>query len=239
METFGPLRVRRARSISRTPRNDGDKPREAPPIAAVLLHGYGAPGDDLVALADALDAPGLDLFFPEGLLSCGPLGDDEARAWWDIDQRALQRAMALGIERDLSRDVPAGLARARGAVVEMLDAIGARYPEHRLVLGGFSQGAMLALDIALRDPRPLAGVALLSGTMLAEHEWRPLLPARRGLALFQSHGKTDPLLSYRIAERLHETVLGAGLDAVFHPFPGGHAIPPPILRAFADWLRAR
>jgi phospholipase/carboxylesterase len=230
MNRLGPLRVRRARLGGQTPRNDGDKP----PIACVLLHGYGAPGDDLVPLAEAIGLPGAELFFPEAPLSAGV-----GRAWWPIDIAALERAMMLGIERDRSEEMPPGLPSAREAMMETLEAIAHELPEHAIVLGGFSQGAMLALDVALHDPRALAGLVLLSGTLIAQEQWRPRLPSRRGLAVFQSHGKDDPILSYPIALRLSELLTAAGLSVAFHPFPGGHGIPPTVLRSLEAWLRQR
>lgn len=232
-KTLGQLLVHRVE----TPRNPGDKA----PIAGVLLHGFGAPGHDLVGLADEI-APasrGSVFFFPEALLPPRGRGfDGGARAWWMIDMASFERAMALGQVRDLSKDVPEGLAAARAAVTEVVDAITTELPGHRLVLGGFSQGAMLALDFALRDPRPIAGLALLSGTIIAEHEWTPLLEKRRGLPVFQSHGTSDPILSFDIAKRMHETIKGAGFEAELDVFSGGHTIPMTTMRKLASWLDA-
>jgi len=222
-----PLSVHRVRPSRQTPRKHGDKP----PIAGVFLHGYGAPGDDLIGLADGLQAAGAELFFPEAPLDVG-----FGRAWWPIDFAARERARALG--KDRAREVPEGLAAARAALSETLDGIGRQLPEHRLVLGGFSQGAMLTMDLVLRDPRPLAGIVLLSGTILAEAEWRERLPSRRGLPVFQSHGEADDILPYASAERLHALLVEAGLEATFHPFLAGHGIPPSILTALDAWLRA-
>jgi phospholipase/carboxylesterase len=223
-----PLRVRRVRLGGRTPRNDGDKP----PIACVLLHGYGAPGDDLIPLAQSLCLPGAELLFPEAPLSAG-----FGRAWWQIDIAALERAIALGLERDMSEEVPPGLTSAREAVMETLEGIAHELPEHAIVLGGFSQGAMLALDVALHDERALAGLVLLSGTLIAHEEWRSLLPGRKGLPVFQSHGKDDLILSFPLALRLSEILTAAGLSVAFHPFPGGHGIPPSVLAALEAWLQ--
>ena len=118
----------------------------------------------------------------------------------------------------------------------MLDALAAEEPGRRLVLGGFSQGAMLATDIALRSARPLAGLVLLSGTMIAEEEWLPRMPSRAGLAVLQSHGTSDPLLPYSIAERLRDALAGAGARVTFVGFEGGHGVPPEVLATFGRWL---
>jgi phospholipase/carboxylesterase len=112
-------------------------------------------------------------------------------------------------------------------------------PGARLVLGGFSQGAMLACDVGLRlEPAP-AALVLFSGSLINAPEWRQLAPRRRGLPVFQSHGREDPILPYGDAERARELLEEAGLEVEFLPFPGGHGIHPLALaRAAALVARA-
>lgn len=205
--------------------------------AVVLLHGFGAPGDDLVSLHRVLDVPREVRFvFPAAPIALDMMGVD-SRAWWMIDMVRLQRAMETGELRDLTRDVPEGMAPARTLVTALLDEVDERMRPSHVVLGGFSQGAMLSTDVALRTTRPLAGLVLLSGTLLAESEWLPLMPARHGLPVLQSHGTADPLLPFGLAERLSAELRKAGLDATFLAFRGGHEIPPPVLEELGAFLR--
>src|SRR5574338_747614 len=89
--------------------------------AVVLLHGYGAPGDDLVVLSDYLDAPaGTRFFFPAAPLPM-PLGYGDARAWWMIDMARIQADRAAGRIRDMSGEIPRGLVEARGRVGPFLE----------------------------------------------------------------------------------------------------------------------
>jgi phospholipase/carboxylesterase len=203
----------------------------------VLLHGFGAPGDDLVPLAGALAAaiPGARFVFPAAPLAL-PAYFGESRAWWMIDMEALERDMAVGVPRDRSAEVPDGMAEANARVMALLAALPEALGDGPLILGGFSQGAMLSCDVALRSGVPLAGLVLLSGTFLAADEWRPLMAARRGLRVFQSHGRRDPLLPLAAAERLRDALTAAGLEIEWHPFDGGHEIPPPVLRALFEFL---
>ncbi len=206
--------------------------------AVVLLHGFGAPGEDLVSLHRVLDVPRTTRFvFPAAPLSLGMMGPVDSRAWWMIDMVRLERAMQTGELRDLTGDVPEGLAEARALVLAMLDEVDARLHPSHVVLGGFSQGAMLSTDVALHTSRPLAGLVVLSGTLLAEKEWIPRMPARRGLPVLQSHGTLDPLLPFGIAERLHDELARAGLDVTFLSFRGGHEIPPPVVERLGAFLR--
>lgn len=205
----------------------------------VLLHGFGAPGDDLVPLWRTVDVPReVRWVFPEAPLALPSMGYGmDSRAWWMIDMVALQRAIDMGVERDLSGSVPDGLPEARAMVLDMLDAIDRELAPSALVLGGFSQGAMLALDVALHTERAIAGLALMSGTLLAEAEWGARMPARAGTTVILSHGREDPLLSYSMTERLRERLVSAGLDVRFLEFRGGHEIPETAIAALERLVR--
>ncbi len=205
--------------------------------AVVLLHGWGAPGDDLVPLGSEIDAPtGTRFVFPEAPLPL-QMGFGNSRGWWMLDIERRQREVAAGRARDLSREVPKGLAEARASVMALLDELEHRLGAQQIVLGGFSQGAMLACDVALRSARPLAGLVMLSGTLLAADEWTPLMPKRKGLRVFQSHGSADPLLPYFMAEQLRDQLIQAGLSVDWVGFRGGHEIPGIVLDKLGGYLR--
>ena len=104
--------------------------------------------------------------------------------------------MMRGEVVDRSQSVPEGLAEARASVIGMLGELERALAPSQLVLGGFSQGAMLACDVALRTEIPLAGLALLSGTLIAVPEWAPLAPKRKGTRALVSHGQNDPILPF-------------------------------------------
>jgi phospholipase/carboxylesterase len=192
----------------------------------VLMHGFGAPGHDLVGLWRELAAPaGTRFVFPEAPLGL-PFEYGFGRAWWMIDMAALQLALARGEERRMADEIPKGLAEANAKVNAMLDELDKMLTPSKLVLGGFSQGAMLACDVALRNrERPLAGLVLMSGTLLAASEWRPRFTARAGLPVFQSHGRSDPLLPISGAEQLKDALVAGGCDVTWTPFSGQHEIP--------------
>ncbi|CUQ65809.1 alpha/beta hydrolase [Candidatus Nitrospira inopinata] len=205
----------------------------------ILLHGFGAPGDDLVPLADVIDTPaGTRWLFPEGPLSLD-WGIGDARAWWIIDFARLQEDRAAGRVRDLSGEIPQGLALARERLQGFLKELPGKLPVDfsRTVIGGFSQGAMLTCDVALHTDYPFAGMVQLSGNLLAEPVWRPLAPRRRGLRVFQSHGTHDDILPHIGAERLRDLLTEAGLLVEWHSFRGGHEIPEVVIRKLGRFLR--
>ncbi len=132
---------------------------------------------------------------------------------------------------DLWRRDPPGLDVARGQVLDMLEQLleSTGTAPHHLLLGGFSQGGILACDVAFRSEVPLGGLVVLSGAPVAETIWTHTLPARRSLPVFQSHGTDDPLLPFEAGQRLHQLMKAAGLTVDFAQFRGGHGVPPNVL----------
>jgi len=214
-------------------RGGGDGP------IVILLHGFGAPGDDLVSLSDVLEAPaGTRWLFPEAPLSLN-MGFGEARAWWLIDMARIQAERAAGLVRDLSLEVPHGLGSAREQLLAILKELPRELmiDYQKTVIGGFSQGAMLACDAVLHSDYPFAGLVQLSSNLLAQPLWGPLMPQRRGLPVFQSHGTLDTILPYAGAERLREALSRAGLRVEWHGFRGGHEIPASVVIALSLYLQ--
>ena len=193
----------------------------------MLLHGFGAPADDLVPLAQVLDVRA-QFSFPAAPIDMGPQYFG-GRAWWMLDPDVFDHP-----ERDRSNETPEGLPAAREQILAAIEKI-----DGPLVIGGFSQGAMLACDVALHTNRPLAGLVLMSATLINAPEWRKLAPARKGLPVFQSHGTRDPLLTFEAAEKLRDLLLEAGLGVEFHPFRGGHEIHADVMAQLAAFLNQR
>jgi phospholipase/carboxylesterase len=67
-------------------------------------------------------------------------------------------------------------------------------------------------------------------------EWEPLLPARKGLPVFQSHGTNDPLLPFHTAQDLRDLFAGAGISVEWQAFDGAHEIPLLVLQALRAFL---
>ena len=215
-----------------------------PELAVVLCHGFGAPGTDLVGLAPELFhiAPELAgrvrFVFPAAPLAPGDLALYGGLAWWELDINRLVMAIERGEMRLLRDEIPAGLAAAREQFTRLLDDLRQQtgLPGSRLVLGGFSQGAMLATDVALRLPEAPAGLCIFSGTLLAEAEWGPLARQRGPLRVFQSHGREDQILPFVAAEWLRDLLVESGMEVDFLPFRGGHQIPVDALERCAAML---
>lgn len=217
---------------------------ERPDVNVVLCHGYGAPADDLVGLAAELTHVNVGLgsrvrwIFPAAPLSLEELGAPMGRAWWHLDMERL-----IG-QRDWTRyveEVPEGLPKARRLLMALLEDLESKtkVPIARTILGGFSQGAMLTTDVALRLEEAPLGLCVLSGALLSRAAWEERAKKRTSLPVFQSHGRQDQILPFEVAERLRKLLETAGMKVTFVPFQGPHGIAPAALEGLAAWLVQR
>jgi len=199
--------------------------------AVVLLHGYGAPGDDLVPLAHALLQPRTRFVLPAAPLAVGNGG----RAWWAFDSP--ERPLKLdGSEAISAAGSTPSLAAARSAVQRVLADTIRYFSPDTVSIAGFSQGAMLSLDVALCAPPAVARVGLLSGALLVDAAVRLAGFADRKPAVFVSHGRQDPTLPFRGAERLEAELTAHGFDVTWRPFEGRHEIPEKTVRELGGFL---
>jgi phospholipase/carboxylesterase len=190
------------------------EPRGRPASSlVVLLHGYGANGDDLIALGHewhrwlpeaAFVAPNAPDAIP---------GMHGGLQWFPLTLRDPSERWR-------------GVVAAKPALDRFLDAEVARYrlrPE-RLVLVGFSQGTMMALHAGLRRAVAPAGIVAYSG-LLAGPEHLAEANARPPVLLV--HGEADDLISVEALHMAREALANAGLPVEWHVRPRlGHGIDP-------------
>lgn len=196
-----------------------------PGPVVLLLHGYSSAPETFIGLTERHDLPGGTLL----VLPRAPLpvpNVDHGTMWWPLPQ---------DIE-EITRHRMPGMDDARARVSALLDHLATAYPHRPIVLGGFSQGAMVSLDVALHDTTPLAGLALFSGAPIDEQNTNAALDSRRGLRVFASHGTADRVLSYDDDMQLMAAMRAHDLDVQFMSFDGGHVVTPQISDQFAAFI---
>ena len=214
--------------MNQLPTLDGPRLQPAtggpPEQLAILLHGVGADGNDLIGLAPFFQRtlPGALIVSPHA-----PFAFDMAPTgfqWFSLQDFAPETR----------------LAGARAAA-PILDAfIDAQLAEHglaedKLVLIGFSQGAIMSLHVGPRRARPLAGILGFSGMLAGPHLLAGEIVTRPPVLL--THGDADPILP---VHSLPEAVAGlkaAGIAVQSHLRPGlGHGIDDECVRLGQDFL---
>jgi len=197
-------------------------------VAVVVLHGREMQGSDLAPFAHSLGATAY-FVFPDA-----PLPSARARTWWPVDSEARLRRLASG-PAELSQMDPPGRAEARALLDDLLAAIDR--PGRRVVLVGFSQGGMLAMDYVLHGGRRPAALVLLSSTRIALADWQPRAAVLVELPILVAHGRADAELAFSAGEQLRDFAIAAGAQVTWLPFEGGHELPLVVWRALRKLLR--
>ena len=204
----------------------------------VLIHGYGSSAEEWIPFTYTIRLPaGRRFVLPEGPETTQPPdGPRDGRAWWRIGLDA-HRRLSDGLP-ELSRTSPTGLATANQRIRTLLGELASAggYPRQRQMLAGFSQGAMIAADIAFTTDEPIDRLVLLSPTLINEAAWRAGMPRRRGLRVFVSHGRRDDILPFDSSVRLQQAMREAGLRVTWVPFDGGHDMPVEVVTALNAFL---
>ncbi len=118
------------------------------------------------------------MVFPEAPSTWQAKGMPGGRAWWRLNMAKLMELNMTGSFEQMRDEGPPGIDEARGALVNAIESAQKQFQveDRPLLLGGFSQGAMLAVDTALRGlATPPSAMAIYSGALLCESLWRPPL----------------------------------------------------------------
>jgi phospholipase/carboxylesterase len=203
--------------------------RERPPAGPaegllVLHHGRGADENDLLGLADVLDAERrLHVVTPRGPLT---LPGWPGHHWYVVPR--------------VGYPDPDTFHAAYDALAAFHDDAWERTgltPE-RTVLGGFSMGSVMSYALGLGSGRPApAGILAFSGFVPTVDGWQPDLAPRSHTRTFIAHGRRDPVMAIDFARRARELLERGGLPVEYHESEGGHHIDPAHVPAAVDWLR--
>jgi len=190
----------------------------------ILLHGSGSNEQDLFSLCDELvpDATCLSLR--------APLNVGDARYQW------FSKTPGDGPYEGVEEDVKRSLADLRAFIAQAQ----AKYhvTPGRTYLVGFSQGAMMSYEVALRDPQAVGGIVALSGKLNADlRQDLTKATAHSPLPVFIGHGTADSVLPYSDATQANEQLIKAGIHPSFHAYPGmGHGVSDTEVDDVRTWL---
>jgi phospholipase/carboxylesterase len=193
-----------------------------PAGALVLLHGRGADERDLFPLLDMLDSERRLL----GATARGPLSLPPGGAHWYVVRR-------------VGYPDPKTFHSTYPQLADWLDELLAEHgvPHERTVLGGFSQGAVMAYALGLGARRPrVAGILALSGFIPEVEGFQLDLGKAAGLPVEIGHGSHDPVIPIAFARDARDRLTDAGAEVTYHESPMAHTIDPAFMRELPGWL---
>lgn len=207
----------------------------SPASASVIwLHGLGADGHDFEPLVPHLRLPYVRFVFPNAPAIAVTINNGFVMpAWYDIRNLELSphvkdredptqiRKSAAAIEALIAREVERGV------------------PTDRILLAGFSQGGAMALYVATRHPRRLAGFMVLSAYELLPGHASEHSEANAATPALFCHGRHDTMVPMFAGQAACESARKSGREVRWYDFPIGHEVSMPEIQTIATWLRER
>ncbi|MBM4202463.1 MAG: carboxylesterase [Gammaproteobacteria bacterium] len=204
---------------------------DVPPEASVIwLHGLGADAHDFEPVVAEFPLSRLvptRFVFPNAPQRPVTInGGFVMRAWYDITGADLGRMVDIGGVDASCTEVARLVDRERAAGI----------PAARIILAGFSQGGVIALETAARYPLRLGGVIALS-TYLAQPEQLPT--AKDALPVFMAHGRDDPIVPYTLGQHGRAVLESRGYAVEWHAYPMPHSVCATEIADIGAWLVQR
>ena len=170
----------------------------------VMLHGLGDSMEGYRWVPEAIDFPWLNY-----LLVNAPDEYYGGYSWYDF-----------------AGDIAPGVARSRKLLFELLDALRANgFPTEQTILGGFSQGCLMSVEVGLRYPHKFAGILGISGHICDPDKLiEELSPVAHEQRLLITHGTVDPMIPFAGVREQINILKGAGLHIEWHEFVKAHTI---------------
>ena len=205
--------------------------RPKPSHSVIWLHGLGADGNDFVPIVQELQLPqsGIRFVFPHAPMRAVTVnGGFVMRAWYDI------------VSHDIARkEDELGLRQSQNMIEELIGREAARgVPANKVVLAGFSQGGVIALQTALRQPRRLAGVMSLSAYLpLVQKIEQERHAANNDIPVFLGHGTSDNVVPLVLGKASRDQLIKMGYDVDWHQYPMAHSVCAEELQDLSAWFK--
>ena len=200
-------------------------PGDGPCPTVLALHGWGASAHDLIGLAPQIQQGEVVFLCPQGPVVLEPAPGQRAFGWFPLT--------------GAGEVAPAAIVGARGVLEAFLEDALECYPidPKRLVALGFSQGGVMAYDLALGRPERFAALVALSSWLPdAVLEGLPENEARAALPTLLIHGSRDPMISIENAQAARARLGELGIEAAWGEYEMGHEISSQALQDLLGWL---
>ncbi len=173
----------------------------------LVMHGLGDSLEGYRFLPDLLKIPGLHY-----LLVNAPESYFTGFSWFDL----------------FGGDMRKGVIRSRDLLFGVLDELESQeWPAEHVGVLGFSQGCLMALDLACRYPKTLGSVVGISGYVGMLNEYpEKLSPAARTQKIMVTHGTVDQMLPFKTTQEQIQALKGMGLAIEWKEYIKDHTIDP-------------
>jgi phospholipase/carboxylesterase len=201
------------------------KKSDKPPVL-IMLHGYGSNESDLFAMAQGFDERYLVLSV-RGPLNVKNMG----YAWYDLNFLP-NKKITHNFEQAKKSSEKLKSFISEACKVYKADST-------KIILMGFSQGAILAIHMGLSYPGKIYGVMALSGRMMEESKTVKTDSKKlQELKVFLAHGYSDNVIDYKEALKAHEFLKEKQIKNLsFKSYEMPHSINGEELKDIQAWLK--
>eukprot|EP00912_Choanoflagellata_sp_UC4_P002067 UC4_evm1s1316 len=208
-------------------------------LAVIMAHGYGADNDQFEDLARSLVSIDKSL---QNIVWVSPMAPSN-NEWFPLQLTEWSQIMmgARGqdaIAQFIRNEIP-GMDASSHLLQDLSCQVAQKFnlDAKRVLLGGFSQGAMMAVDASLGLNEGPGGIIVLSGFPLTVDKNYEKLAKKKGLRVFQSHGTSDMILPFFASSWLRDLFKNTGTDLTWVEHSGGHDLGGiTTLQKLAQWL---
>jgi predicted esterase len=186
----------------------------------VILHGLGDSHIGMAGLAMELQLDPVEYILPDAPDSYFGMG----YSWYTIPEEFFNPARRMD-RKELVESSRPEVERSCRLVHGLLDTLRAQAPETPLILGGFSQGGLIALDAGFSWSHPLMAVFALSSYFPQADEVLPHASQGPDMPVFLGHGEADEVVAFEYGRETADALARRQPDLAFHAYPGlGHAV---------------
>ncbi len=206
---------------------------ESPNSAVIWMHGLGADCHDFEGIVPQLGLQGkaIRFVFPNAPIRPVTInGGMEMRAWYDILEMTLDRKVDMANIKESVEQIE--------QIISELDAQG--IASDKVVIAGFSQGGVIAYQVALCGQYQLAGVMALS-TYIADPDQVQGAQGHKNekTPFLIQHGTLDPVVDPSLAVRANTLLNDKGYVTEYSTFPMPHSVCAEQVAVIGEWLNQR
>lgn len=198
--------------ISSSPENDSQNLD-----VIFLLHGFGANMRDLVDIAPMINQDDYIYIFPNAPFEINSGFNQNACSWFDFDNL---------------NEIKESEKILENTIEESLDLFNIN--NHRIYLGGFSQGGMMAMHADIIQQNLFSGLLILSSVIIPPIDLNIDLTVNP--RIFLAHGINDPMISINDGRETHKKLINKGLNVEYHEYEMGHQIIENEINDIKTWL---
>lgn len=205
------------------------------PMTLIWLHGLGVDGSDFEEFQQELSQFGeiqnLNIVLPTAPTRTISVMKMSMPGWYDLFNDTFQCKPGEVVEEDIE-----GMNASMAIVQSIIDDERKKNPDTPIWLGGFSQGAAIALLTGYSQTIPLQGIIALSGYVPNHPRFDELSDLARQTPTFIAHGTLDTVISIAKARDGVSHLNAKGATIEFYEYPMMHELCPDEIHDIGDFI---